>query len=96
MDSLGKSFWLNGQYFKALELQQQTAEKMRVHLGEEDDDTLNALDHLGITLGSWRRFAESADIHQNVLTLRMRALQSNDLRVLETKSNLAMALLDLK
>lgn len=96
MDSLGQSFWLNGQYCEALKLQQQTAEEMRLHLGEEDDDTLNALDHLGVTLGSWHRFAESAEIHQNVLALRMKVLKSNDLMILETKSNLAMALLDLK
>ncbi|KAF8860797.1 hypothetical protein BDZ45DRAFT_740937 [Acephala macrosclerotiorum] len=72
MTHLGKSYWLRGYHHEALELQQDTANRMRQHkdLGEQHPDTLEALDLYGVTLGSFLRFQESLDIHQIVLKAR--------------------------
>lgn len=69
---------------------------MQTHLGEGDDDTLKALDHLGVTLNAWHRFRESRDMHRKALQIRMQNLDQSALRVLETKNNLVMALFDLR
>lgn len=97
MDQLGKSYWLHGQYREALELQQTTADHMRATLGTNNPQTLAALDNLGVTLGAWRKFQESFQVHDEVLTARlgMESYGSSHLDTLTTKSNLAMALLDL-
>ncbi|KAM7183303.1 hypothetical protein V8F33_013665 [Rhypophila sp. PSN 637] len=97
MDQLGKSYWLHGQYREALELQQTTADQMRATLGINNPQTLAALDNLGVTLGAWRRFQNSFQVHNEVLTVRldMESYGPNHLDTLTTKANLAMALLDM-
>lgn len=97
MDQLGKSYWLHGQYREALELQQTTADQMRQTLGLKNPQTLAALDNLGVTLGAWRKFEDSFQVHNEVLTARldMESYGSGHLDTLTTKANLAMALLDL-
>ena len=97
MDQLGKSYWLHGQYREALELQQTTADQMRATLGINNPQTLAALDNLGVTLGAWRRFQDSFQVHNEVLAARldMESYGSSHLDTLTTKANLAMALLDL-
>lgn len=70
MDHLGKSYWLNGQYHESLRIQQLTAEHMKEVMGPNHDDTLMALDNLGVTLGSWHRYQESEEIHREVFIAR--------------------------
>lgn len=99
-DHLGKSYWLDGQYQKALDLQQETAERMKCTIGPGHRlyrETLAALDNLGVTLGAWRRFRESLQIHREVLAAREKILgEPTHHDTLTTKANLAMALLDLR
>ncbi|KAM7205417.1 hypothetical protein V8F20_003186 [Naviculisporaceae sp. PSN 640] len=97
MDQLGKSYWLHGQYREALELQQTTADQMRRTLGVKNPQTLAALDNLGVTLGAWRKFEDSFQVHNEVLAARldMESFGKSHLDTLTTKANLAMALLDL-
>ena len=98
MNDLGKSYWLHGCYEEALELQTVTAERMKAIFRPPDPrykDTLAALDGLGVTLGSWRRYQESLEIHQQVLSARSKIIGDTHLDTLSTSSNVAMALLDL-
>ena len=98
MNQLGSSYWLNGMYVEALELQQTTSERMKAVIDKKHGnypDMLSALDNLGVTLGAWRRYQESLEIHQEVLEARTQLLGDTHADTLTTKANLAMALLDL-
>lgn len=98
MDHLGRSYWLHGMYCEALELQRTTVDRMKVAMPAAHPkylDTVTALDNLGVTLGSWRKFEESLCVHREVLEIRSQILGKTHLDTLATKSNLAMALLDL-
>ncbi|KAJ5113201.1 hypothetical protein N7456_001735 [Penicillium angulare] len=96
MNELGRSFWQNGEYIEALELQEHTAMTFQAEFGDDDVDTLSALDNLGVTLGSWHRYTESRDIHEKVLSIRRQnGLKEDGSAIIESKKNLAMALLDL-
>lgn len=98
MDHLGRSYWLHGMYCEALELQRTTVARMKVVMPADHPkylDTVTALDNLGVTLGSWRKFEQSMSVHREVLEIRSQILGNTHLDTLATKSNLAMALLDL-
>lgn len=53
------------------------------------------MDNIGVTYGSWQRYAGSRDMHGRVLTVRTKTLGRTHLHTLETMNNLAMALTDL-
>ena len=98
MNQLGSSYWLNGMYVEALELQQTTSERMKAIIDKKHPnypDMLAALDNMGVTLGSWQRYQESLEIHQEVLEARLQLLGNTHADTLTAKANLAMALLDL-
>lgn len=98
MDHLGRSYWLHGLHREALELQQTTTERMKSVIGPTHAlylQALAAMDNLGVTLSAWRRYADSAAVHREVLEARMTTLGETHTDTLATKANLAMALLDI-
>src|SRR5262245_57294967 len=54
-----------------------------------------AMDNLGVTLGSWKRYEESVVVHHQVLESREKMLGPTHVDTLTTMNNLEMALLDL-
>ncbi|EEQ86211.1 uncharacterized protein BDCG_09480 [Blastomyces dermatitidis ER-3] len=61
MAKLAHSSWLNGRYAESLRVLEGTARASGEALGPEDPDTLAALDHLGVTLGSWQKRGQLVD-----------------------------------
>lgn len=59
LDLVGLSYWLHGQYHEGLDLQQLITGRMVSVLGPDRNDTLTALDNLGVTLVAWHRFQET-------------------------------------
>jgi tetratricopeptide (TPR) repeat protein len=58
-------------------LQEDTVKRMAKNqdLGETHPDTLEAMDHYGVTLGSFLQLQESLEIHLKVLKLRTKVIQ---------------------
>ncbi len=76
-------------------LQQITKDQIKAILGSDHDETLAALDNLGVTPGSWQRFNESMEIHRQVLIAREKRPGATDLDTLTKTNSLAIVLLDL-
>lgn len=65
-------------------------------LGSNHNDTLKALNHLGILYDQRGRFAEAVELYRRVLDVRRRTLGPDHDDTLATANNLGLTLMDLK
>lgn len=91
MNELGRTYWLNDQYREALKLQTDTLKLIEPALGRTHDSTFHS--HGYVTLGSLMDLGK--DTRRVELAVRKITTDQTHLHTLETKNNLAMALMDL-
>jgi Tetratricopeptide repeat len=90
MANLASTYWSQGRWIEAEELEVQVMEKSLRVLGQEHPDTLTSMAHLASTYWSQRRWIKAEELGVQVMETRIRVLGQEHPSTLKSMAHLAL------